>query len=84
MSKKIISEILKERSPLLVAHAKKNKCYTKVINNTLSYRKKKNITSTWHLYNTTYGLLFLWDQADEGRQYWEKLNNDFMSKTKEI
>ena len=41
MSKKLISEILKDKSPLLVAHAKKNRCYTKVINNTLSYRKKK-------------------------------------------
>ena len=69
---------------MLVAHAKKNKCYTKVINNILSYRKKKNITSTWGFNNTTYGLLFFWDQTDEGRQYWEKLNNDFISKTKEI
>ena len=81
-----INDILKEKSPLLVKHAKRNKCYMKLVNNIFMYFKRHNINYVLKLNdsNNYYSNLFRWSDTSEGSAFWEKLNVDYNSKLREI
>lgn len=84
-TRKQINDKLKEKSPLLVKHAKRNKCYMRLVNNTFMYFKKHNINYALELNGYShYSNLFRWSDTSEGDIFWQKLSADYNTKLREL
>lgn len=76
-TRKQVDDRLKIKVPLLVAHAKRNKCYMKLVKNTYDYMKRHRLNTERIQEWTSYTHLFSWSISPEGGRFWEKLNINY-------